>query len=148
MDDDNDNRNKINVLEAAECWELLRTKRVGRLVTHVGDVVDIFPINYVVDGESIVIRTAEGTKLTEMTISSGVLFEIDDYSDQEAWSVVVRGKARQLVNDAEVAAADQLPLRPMVPTLKRVYVRIEATSVSGRRFVVAEEPPRDGPQDY
>lgn len=143
-----DIQNPVTVLDADACWERLGSQVVGRVVTRVADLVDIFPVNYAVDGESIVIRSAEGTKLAEMTISSDVLFEVDQYTDTEAWSVVVRGKARRLELQAEIAAADELPLRPMVPTLKRNYVRIEAVSVSGRRFELGEEPPRDGVQPY
>jgi nitroimidazol reductase NimA-like FMN-containing flavoprotein (pyridoxamine 5'-phosphate oxidase superfamily) len=53
--------------------------------------MDIFPVNYTVDGESIVFRTAEGSKLTEVTINDEVLFEVDEYTATDAWSVVVRG---------------------------------------------------------
>lgn len=143
-----DNRDPVTVLDDAESWRLLGTHTVGRLVTHVGDVVDIFPVNYVVDGESIVLRTAEGTKLAEMLIGGEVLFEVDEHTDTEAWSVVLRGRARRLETEAEIVEADALPLRPLVPTLKRNYVRIEASSLSGRKFALGEEPPRYGVQLY
>ena len=145
MDDITD---PVSVLEADECWRLLATQEVGRLVTHVGEIFDIFPVNYVVDGESIVLRTAEGNKLIEMVISGEVLFEADDHSDSEAWSVVLRGTARRLETEAEIAAADALPLKPYVPTIKRNYVRIEATSLSGRHFRIGPEPDRGGVQEY
>lgn len=143
-----DIKNPVIVLDDAESWQLLGTHTVGRLVTHVGDVVDIFPVNYVVDGESIVLRTAEGTKLTEMLIGGEVLFEVDEHTETEAWSVVLRGRARRLETEAEILAADALPLRPLVPTLKRNYVRIEVSSLSGRKFELGEEPPRYGVQLY
>lgn len=143
-----DLRNPVAVLDEAEIWRRLASQNVGRVVTHVGEVIDIFPVNYVVDGESVMLRTAEGTKLAEMIIGGEVLFEVDEHTDVEAWSVVLRGRARVLETEAEIAAADALPLRPMVPTLKRNYVRIEATSASGRCFRLGEEPPRDGVQPY
>ncbi|GAA2180324.1 pyridoxamine 5'-phosphate oxidase family protein [Leucobacter tardus] len=127
-------------LDAAVSWERLRSQHLGRIVTRVGDVVDIFPVNYVVDGESIVFRTAEGGKLAELTINERVLFEVDDYDALEAWSVVVRGTAQRLESDAEVAEVEQLPLRPMVPTLKTNFVRITATEVTGRQFERGPEP--------
>lgn len=143
-----DIKNPVVELDADECWTYLSAESMGRIVTHVGDVIDIFPVNYVVDGESIVLRSAEGTKLAEMTISSDVLFEVDDHTESEAWSVIVRGHARRLETEAEILAADELPLKPLVPTLKRNYVRIEAVRVTGRRFALGEEPPRDGVQPY
>ena len=143
-----DIKDPITVIDDAECWRLLATQEVGRIVTHVGDVFDIFPVNYVVDGESIVLRTAEGTKLVELVISGEVLFEADAHTDSEAWSVVLRGTARRLDTEAEIAAAEQLPLRPYVPTIKRNFVRIEPNSLSGRHFQIGPEPERQGVQAY
>lgn len=135
----------ISRLTDAECWERLATQTLGRLVTHVRDIIDIFPINYVVDGESIVLRTAEGSKLAEMMISEDVLFEVDDHSESDAWSVIVRGKAQLLESAEEIMHADSLPLRPMAPTLKRNYVRIAPLTLSGRYFEFGDEPPHDAP---
>jgi len=134
----------VTHLTDAECWERLHSQQLGRLVTRVGDVLDIFPVNYVVDASTLVFRTAEGSKLTELTIHADVLFEVDSYTDEDAWSVVVRGSARRLDTSAEVEAADQLPLRPWIPTLKYNYVRVTPVSLSGRAFVRGEEPDRYG----
>lgn len=144
-----DNTNGIVThLSDEACWERLRGHQLGRLVTRVAGVFDIFPVNYVVDDESIVFRTAEGSKLTELTINDDVLFEVDDYTDADAWSVVVRGTAHRLDSDDEVRAADELPLKPWIPTLKYNYVRITANSLSGRDFVRGDEPDRYGIQQY
>jgi hypothetical protein len=91
-------------------------------------------VNYIVDGDSVVFRTAEGSKLTELTINDDVLFEVDEYSDTDAWSVVIRGHAHRLTTADEVRAADELGLRPWIPTVKYNYVRVRAASVSGRDF--------------
>ncbi|WP_312676290.1 pyridoxamine 5'-phosphate oxidase family protein [Microbacterium sp.] len=143
-----ENTDAVRLLTDDECWDRLAEQQLGRLVTHVGDVLDIFPVNYTVDGESLVFRTAEGSKLTELTINDQVLFEVDEYTDTDAWSVVVRGTARRLDTPEEVRAADELPLRPWIPTLKYNYVRITATSLSGRDIERGEEPDRYGVQDY
>jgi len=138
----------VTHLTDEQCWERLETQELGRLVTHVGEVLDIFPVNYVVDGRSILFRTAEGSKLTELTINDLVLFEVDEHDDAEVWSVVVRGRARRLDTSAEVAEADALPLKPWIPTLKYNYVRITPTSASGRQFRRGDEPDRYGVQPY
>lgn len=142
------NAGPVLELSPTESFALLETHVLGRVVTWIGDVVDIFPVNYVVDTGGVVIRTAEGTKLAEMLIGGELLFEADQYGDAEAWSVVIRGTARLLETEAEIAAAEALPLKPMVPTIKRNFVRITPLSVTGRRFIRGEEPRRDGPQDY
>ena len=131
-----------------QCWDRLKSEQLGRLVTHVGDVLDIFPVNYVVDAESLVFRTAGGSKLFELTINDEVLFEVDHYTDDTAWSVIVRGHAHRLDSASEVEAADQLPLKPWIPTLKYQYVRIAPTSLSGRGFQRGPEPDRYGIQQY
>src|SRR5207302_383028 len=57
----------------------------------------IFPVNYAIDGETIVLRTAEGTTLTCGT-RDPVCFEIDHYdpSAREGWSVVVDGTLEEV----------------------------------------------------
>lgn len=142
------NNNPVQELSESECQLRLSSHTLGRLVTRVREVVDIFPVNYVVDDGDIVLRTGEGTKLTEIVIGDEVLFEVDEFNGHEAWSVVVRGSARLLETEAEIAVADALPLKPMVPTLKRSYVRITPRQTTGRAFAMDEEPPRDGMQNY
>ena len=148
MDDNETGVNPLVSLTVAECWRLIAGQELGRLVSHVGDVLDIFPVNYVTDDETIVFRTAEGSKLFEVMVNDEVLFEVDDHTDTDAWSVVVRGSAHALQTSAEVERADQLPLKPWIPTLKYVYVRIEPSSLSGRSFQRAPEPDRYGVQQY
>ena len=138
----------ITYLSDAQCWDRLAEQQLGRLVTHAGGVLDIFPVNYTVDGESLVFRTAEGSKLTELTLNDQVLFEVDEYTDSDAWSVVVRGSAQRLTEADEVAAADALPLKPWIPTVKYNYVRVVPSSLSGRDFERGDEPDRYGIQQY
>lgn len=143
-----ENAEPVTELSADECRDRLAGGRLGRLVTRVGKVLDIFPVNYVLDGDDIVFRTAEGSKLFELTVNDEVLFEVDEYTDTDAWSVVVRGKAERIEGEEEIAHADALPLTPWVPTMKRHYVRVRPESVSGRAFARGEEPDRFGIQQY
>ena len=136
----------VTILDEHECWEHLTSHQLGRLVTHVGDVLDIFPVNYVLDGRSLVFRTAEGSKLLELTVNDHVLFEVDHWTDDRAWSVVVRGHARRLDALDEVEAADRLPLEPWIPTGKYNYVRVVPAELTGRAFARGEEPDRDAVQ--
>lgn len=143
-----ENTEVVQRLTDQDCWDHISGEALGRLVTHVGEVLDIFPVNYVVDQGTIVFRTAEGSKLTELTINDEVLFEVDAHTETDAWSVVVRGNAHRLSTNDEVQVADALPLKPWIPTLKYNYVRIVPMSLSGRAFVRAEEPDRYGIQQY
>ena len=137
----------MTVLDDAACWERLATQQVGRLVTHVGDLVDVVPINFVVDGESIVFRTASGSKLAGLTVNNAVAFEVDEIGEERGWSVVLHGRAHALETEAEIAAAEKLPLRPYVPTLKPTFVRVVVETLSGRAYEFGEEPRREDVQE-
>jgi nitroimidazol reductase NimA-like FMN-containing flavoprotein (pyridoxamine 5'-phosphate oxidase superfamily) len=132
----------VQELNRAECRELLKRGVLGRLATAAGGEPDIFPVNYFSDGDTILIRTAPGTKLLELTVHSSVAFETDGYTDDEAWSVIVHGHARQLDHQAEIDEADRAPLQPWIPTLKYRYITIEVEGLSGRRFRRLPEPER------
>jgi nitroimidazol reductase NimA-like FMN-containing flavoprotein (pyridoxamine 5'-phosphate oxidase superfamily) len=138
----------VVALTEEECWDRLAQQELGRLVTHVGDILDIFPVNYVVDHGGVLFRTGQGSKLFELTINDEVLFEVDDHTDTDAWSVIVRGRAHPLEAFADIERADGLGLRPWIPTLKYIYVRIEPTQLSGRAFSRGPEPDRYGIQQY
>lgn len=130
----------VEVLSEQESWELLRGHSLGRIATSAAGVVDIFPVNYHADDSSITFRTAPGNKLVELTVNEEVAFELDGYTEQEAWSVIVKGTARALDRDSEINAADALPLKSWIPTLKSAYVRITPHSITGRRFQRGPEP--------
>ena len=138
----------VTALTDEQCWERLEQQELGRLVTHVGDILDIFPVNYVLDGAGILFRTGQGSKLLELTINDEVIFEVDDHTETEAWSVIVRGRAHPLETSADVERADGLGLKPWIPTLKYIYVRVEPKSMTGRAFNRGPEPDRYGIQQY
>ena len=123
----------VTDLTLEECWQMLRDEEFGRLAYRLVDEVHITPINYAVDGGTLLFRTAEGNKLLAVAMGSEVAFEIDRYGEESARSVVVRGSARLLPED-EAHRADNLPLRPWVPTLKYNVVEIQPNVVSGRAF--------------
>ena len=123
-----------------EARKLLQTQTLGRLVERIGDHIEVFPINIASDGERIVFRTAPGTKLAGLVAADEIVFETDQVTDDEAWSVVVRGTARILEREDEIAKAEEFDLRPLVPTVKRVFVELAVAEISGRRFVLGDEP--------
>jgi nitroimidazol reductase NimA-like FMN-containing flavoprotein (pyridoxamine 5'-phosphate oxidase superfamily) len=126
------------VLPLEECWELLRAHTFGRLAFHLADQVHITPINYVVDKDTLMFRTAEGSKLLGVVMNEDVAFEIDGENGEVAWSVIVRGTAK-LLDEAAAHRADDLPLRPWVKSYKYNVVEITPTAISGRRFELDEQ---------
>lgn len=133
----------ISTLSEDDSWKVLEENEFGRLAYAIGGEAYIVPINYVARDKRIVFRTAEGNKMFGVTMNSSVAFEIDDVhrDSGEATSVIVRGRARVLEGH-EAEAADTLPLRTWVPTLKFNIVAIEVDEISGRRFALGSEPER------
>lgn len=126
--------NPIAPMTDDEAWQTLRQHEFGRLAFHLLDEVHIVPINYAVDAtKRIIFRTAEGSKLLGVAMNSDVAFEIDEYDETTAMSVIARGRA-QTLEGAAAYVADDLPLRPWVPTAKFNVVAIEISDISGRRF--------------
>ena len=123
----------ITELSAEQCWDMLREEEFGRLAFRLIDEVHITPINYAVDGRTLLFGTAEGDKLLAVVMGSDVAFEIDRYGGESARSVVVRGTARLLGED-EAHRAENVPLRSWVDTLKYNVVEILPKVVTGREF--------------
>jgi len=124
-------------LSAAESWALLREAVVGRLAVIADGRPDIFPVNHLVDHGSVVFRTAAGTKLSG-ALGKPVAFEVDGYdaTTGQAWSVVLKGVAQEVSRMYDVLDVLELPLFPWHAAPKPRFVRIEAESVTGRRFQV------------
>ena len=132
----------IQKLSDEESLELLSTKTFGRLVVRRKDDMDLFPLNYVVHEGAIYFRTAEGSKLAGITVHPDVVFQVDHIEGDDAWSIVVRGTARRLDSFAEINRAEELGLKPWIPTLKYNFVEITPEKISGRGFTFGEEPER------
>ncbi len=132
-----DPRTGLDDLPEDHCWALLAGKDVGRLAVSVQNRPDIFPVNYRVDGRSIMIKTAAGLKLAAATLGQGVAFEVDDLDEdaRSGWSVVVVGEATELESLEEILDADELGIQPWAAGFKNRYFRIVPTSVTGRQVL-------------
>ncbi len=129
-------------LTSDQCWQRLYTESLGRLAIATSEGADIFPINYAGSEGNLYFRTAPGSKLLGLTVNPSVAFEIDGYDESTAFSVVVKGTAEHLDHGADIDMADQLPLRPWIPTLKYRWVRIRPVTITGRTFRLDTEPDR------
>lgn len=132
-------KNAVERLGPEACWDLLRSDTVGRLAVVVEQRPDVFPINYVVDGETLVFRSAVGSKFwAGLDVESAL--EVDGYKPrtQMAWSVVVHGHIRIVLDPLEKKAADTLGLQPWEPGEKNIYLRVVPESITGRLFHTAK----------
>jgi len=124
----------VTILSEHECWDLLKSVALGRLVTSVDGRPEIFPVNFVVQRRTVLFRTAEGTKLISAAINNHVVFEADEHDVAEGWSVIVKGVARSLRTDEQIEEADRAGLLSWTAPAKTHYVRVIPEIVTGRRF--------------
>lgn len=124
----------VEAIPPAECFRLLANQSVGRVAVAEPDAAPlVVPVNFVVDGESVVFRTDEGTKF-DLAVLAGrpVSFEVDglDGGRRCGWSVLLQGRAAE-VDEPE---GEHLALRSWAPGGKSHWVRIVAQAISGRRI--------------
>lgn len=136
----------IEVLSDAVCWERLRRTSIGRLGVHHEGQPAIYPINYLVDGSSIVFRTRPDSKIYRPPRLERVAFEIDGFeaTKGDAWSILVKGFGRFIDSVPEIEQADTLSLHPWVDADRSAWVRITPVEVTGRRFHIVDGTITDG----
>jgi nitroimidazol reductase NimA-like FMN-containing flavoprotein (pyridoxamine 5'-phosphate oxidase superfamily) len=141
-------RNGFEVLGRDECFALLRSVPVGRIGLSMAALPVVLPVNFAVDGERLVVRTAAGSKLDAALEGSVVAFEADqfDASSGAAWSVLVRGSAGVVTDPDDVAAISGLSLDSWVAERSDQWVMISTDLVSGRRTRARVEDGAEGPR--
>ncbi len=134
-------------LDRSDCLRLLATTGVGRIAISVPewDHPVIRPVNYLFDtaSQSVLIRTAPGSKLHATLRSARAAFEIDgiDEAGRVGWSVIIVGVSEEITNAVELRRIEGLGLEPWAPGRKDHWIRIRANTVSGRRIAAVNELP-------
>ena len=131
----------LSELQRDECIELLAQTGFGRLAVSPPDWRTppvIRPVTYVFDrgSQSIVFRTARGSKFTALLLSGQAAFEIDgiDSAERNGWSVIVQGPIEEVKEAAELQRLERLGLEPWAPGDMPHWIRLRTTVVSGRRI--------------
>jgi nitroimidazol reductase NimA-like FMN-containing flavoprotein (pyridoxamine 5'-phosphate oxidase superfamily) len=129
-------RNGLEILHRDECVSLLSSSSFGRLAVTVGALPAIFPVNYLVDGQRILVRTGEGTKLDAAMRDAIVAFEVDhaDGLVHGGWSVCVTGRSSEIRDEAELGRIAQMPLPHWAPNRNSHVMAVSLDLVSGRRI--------------
>ena len=128
-------RTGLDVLDRDQCVALLERSSLARIAVVVGGQPLVFPVNFTLDGDAVVFRTDEGTKLYAAR-NGPVAFECDGVDSQyhTGWSVLGTGEAEEVVNEAELARLARLPLGPWCPGPKSTWLRIRPRVLTGRRI--------------
>ena len=129
-------RNGIDVMTIEECWTALATTPVGRVAFVSAGSPVILPVNFALDGRSVVIRSAGGDKLHAASLGQAVAFEVDDWNadDRTGWSVLVQGIAEEVEDAPTIVRFQALGLTPGADSVARDrWIRIRTEEITGRR---------------
>jgi nitroimidazol reductase NimA-like FMN-containing flavoprotein (pyridoxamine 5'-phosphate oxidase superfamily) len=128
-------------LDRVEAMALLAASPYGRIVFTQRALPAIRPVNHVLDGDDIIIRTrlsaAVGTAVARRT-GIVVAYQADeiDMRRRLGWSVVATGYAAAVTDPEEIARFERL-LTPWVDMSTDLVIRIRPEIVTGFRLVAA-----------
>lgn len=132
----------LDILDEAECVQLIAAGGIGRLVFAGRWDLTVLPVNYKLHEGDILFRTAQDSP-TDEDLRTGiahaeyrVAFEIDDFDFQarEGWSVLVQGPAHHLDTDTERSAAIAAGVEPWPGGPREHFIRIHPARITGRRI--------------
>jgi uncharacterized protein len=129
-------RHGLEVLGLDECLRLLATKPFGRIAYLDAGAPSIAPVNHLVDGATVVLRSLDGGKLGAAIFERPVAFEVDDLqvAERSGWSVIVHGRA-EVVDDAAAEGYETwLDSWAVGDGARTTWIRIVADEVTGRRL--------------
>jgi nitroimidazol reductase NimA-like FMN-containing flavoprotein (pyridoxamine 5'-phosphate oxidase superfamily) len=129
----------VQVLTENQCLALLNSHEVGRIAFQFKGRIEVFPMNYAMDGAIIVFRTSPGTKL-EGVPNSVIAFEVDGWDPESGigWSVVAKGAAEEVTTGVGRVAEHLrwVPVHPVAPGERYHWLAIKPSEITGRQFHV------------
>jgi nitroimidazol reductase NimA-like FMN-containing flavoprotein (pyridoxamine 5'-phosphate oxidase superfamily) len=123
------------------CVALLRSETVGRIAVIENDFPVVLPINFKLVETTgpcwVAVRTRPGNVIDRAPMPAA--FEIDgfDITEQQGWSVVVRGTLHHVRPDTG-RFAERFDPRPWMDSDRDAWLIIEPYSITGRRLRAAE----------
>jgi uncharacterized protein len=126
-----------DVLGREDCIALMTAVPIGRIVFTEAALPAVQPVTFVIDDESVIIRTDEGSRLAAATRNAVVAFETDsfDAETRTGWSVTVVGHALAVDDKDESARLKALPMHPWEPGRRDHYIRVRIEYITGRRII-------------
>lgn len=126
----------LEALSSAECFELIRTQRIGRLVFQDTEGPAAVPVNYGLAGGHIVFRLGAQSHLRD-ALAGPVAFEVDhaDPETKSGWSILIRGSCQEAESVPELLRqmGDAFP-HPWAEGVHNVWVSITPRKITGRRL--------------
>lgn len=130
---DADEPTVLDEIDRDECFQLVASLGVGRIAVTAesGGPPLVVPVNYVLDGDTVVFRSDEGSKLFALE-EQPASFQVDfvDAFHRTGWSVLIQG----VVTEVDSSTLAHLTLEPWAAGLKRHWLRVIPAVVTGRRL--------------
>ncbi|HEU5332552.1 MAG TPA: pyridoxamine 5'-phosphate oxidase family protein [Actinocrinis sp.] len=138
--------NGVEVMSRAEAIGLLEAQEVGRLVYTRRVLPAVIPVNFVVRGGAVLIRTGSKSSLAQAVRGAVVAFQVDevDRVGRSGRSVIVTGVAQLVTDHAQLAQARADGPVPWAAGAKDYFIRIPLTVVTGRWVAADGRTPTAG----
>lgn len=127
-------RGYLRDLGEQECWARLGEIGIGRVAMCTDRGPVILPVNYLVDSDTVIVRTAPYTQLAAH-LQETLAFEVDDFEPdmRRGWSVLVVGAAKSIDDVDELAEMrSRQRLEPWAPGSRNLFIRITPRQITGR----------------
>lgn len=134
---------RLHHLDVDACLTLLGGLQMGRVAFNDPHGPLVFPVNYVVDGGTILFRTTMGAKLAAADAHEVVAFQVDQVDRQRdvAWSVLVRGRLVEVTRPEELDRVGDLVPEAFAGGERQHFLRVMPASVTGRAMQLPGHPP-------
>ncbi|WP_424887133.1 pyridoxamine 5'-phosphate oxidase family protein [Streptomyces sp. XH2] len=121
-------------LSEDDCWQRLGTHGIGRVGLTSGPAPVVLPVNFLVDGRTIVYRTEAGGAAAAAD-GEQLAFEADHIDAQvsRGWSVLITGAAEHITDPGTVEALATRPgAEPWAGGRRDLWIRVRPGQVTGR----------------
>jgi hypothetical protein len=128
-------RGELLELDIDECWELLRSKRVGRVAYCGPEGPQVVPMNYVVTDDGLLFRTSPYSALGHHLRVDVAAFQVDEIDDftESGWSVLASGTVDPVDPD-ELTGIEDRP-QPWAAGTRPLHLRLSPRTITGRRLL-------------
>ncbi len=125
----------VEELGRAECLTRMATQRLGRLGVVVDGVPIVLPMQFAMEGETVVLQTNQGAKTLNAPLHS-VSFEVDhvDWDNGVGWSVLLQGYGADISSalDQRSEALRSLTVHSWAPPPADRWLKIIPRKITGR----------------